>query len=149
MLAAPNTTPLCMLSTVFLPMARTGALVAMPFSRLVPFTSASRLMKTPGMMLTPCTVLCSSTAVIFVAVPMSMTIAGSGYSAFAAMAPASRSAPSSEGVSMFTPTPVGSSCVSFSGSTPANMRSARATVSVICGTTLEMMAPSMFSPATL
>jgi len=57
-----------MLSTVFLPMARTGALVAMPFSRLVPFTSASRLMKTPGMMLTPCTVLYSSTAVIFVAV---------------------------------------------------------------------------------
>ena len=50
---------------------------------------------------------------------------------------------------MFTPTPVGSSCVSFSGSTPANMRSARATVSVICGTTLEMMAPSMLSPATL
>ena len=46
--------PLCMLSTVFLPMACPGARSATPPSWLAPDTRALRLRNTPGMMLTPC-----------------------------------------------------------------------------------------------
>ena len=103
----------------------------------MPFTSASRLMKTPGMMLTP---LHRSPLV------HGRDLCGRAHvdddsrqriQRFAAMVwPAGQ--PPVWRVRRCSPlTPVGSSLVSFQRFHAQNMRSARVTVSVICGTTLE------------
>ena len=103
--------------------------------------NASRDVPTPGMITTPHTSPSAFKPVSVVAVPISMTIHGPWYMAFAATAPTTRSAPSVFGTSRFTFSSGTDCALTMNGSTFQTRRTARARSSVSRGTTELKTAP--------
>ena len=130
-------------SMVFFPSTCFGASILIPLSWDALAVSASRDTPTPGMIIPPIYCFLSLTTETVVAVPISITIKGTGYSFRPATAFATRSAPSCPGLSImifrpvFTPGP--STITSFFRIFSA----ASLAILVICGTTDEIIQPSI------
>ena len=105
--------------------------------------SASSDSRSPGMMAPPTNSSRSLMTDMVVAVPMSTTSSGSGYSWMAATVSATRSAPNEAGLSSLMLSPVFSPGPTTSGFLPVMVRSAVFITLVSGGTTEEIIEPSI------
>ena len=132
-------------SVVLRPMACFGASKLIPGSCEVLVVSTSDETFTPGQMLPPRNVPDASTAIIVVAVPMSMIIWGAGYSRSAATAATTRSLPTCPAFPPAMLSPVLSPGPTTMGVLPVSFITAVRSEFRTGGTTDEMITPSISS----